>query len=246
MRRVQVFRIYPAVDIRGGRCVRLYQGDLGKETVFSENPWEVALSWQGKGASYLHVVDLDGAAGGALINLGAVMEILERVDIPVQLGGGVRNPEDIERLLSMGVERVIMGTRVLEEPAFAEEMLGIFGARIIVSVDTRGGEVATGGWRKYAGRSLQEVLRHLESCGAERIIHTDIARDGTLSGYNTRVLSPLLDRGLGIIAAGGISTLDDLEKLKELVGRGLEGAVVGKAIYTGDLDLAEALALEET
>ena len=226
--------------------MRLYQGDLGKETVFSDNPWEVALTWQEKGASYLHVIDLDGAAGDPLINRMAVEKILERVTIPVQYGGGVRSREDIERLLSMGVQRVILGTRALEEPSFAGEMLKEYGTRVIVSVDTRGDEVATGAWRRNAGRSLREILEHLARCGAERIIHTDISRDGTLQGYDTAVLGPLLDRGLGIIAAGGISTLVDLRRLKELIERGLEGAVVGRALYTGDLDLPAALALEES
>ncbi len=186
-----MFRIYPAVDIKGGRCVRLYQGDLTRETVFSEHPWEVALAWQERGASYLHVVDLDGAAAGALVNLVTVREVLERVRIPVQYGGGLRTREDIEHMLSLGAERVILGTRALEEPSFAEEMLEEFGSRIIISVDSRGGEVASQAWRESAGRSLQEVVEHLRRCGAQHIIHTDIARDGTLAGYDTASPRPL-------------------------------------------------------
>jgi len=240
-----MFRIYPAVDIKGGRCVRLYQGDLSRETVFSERPWEVALAWQEKGASYLHVVDLDGAASGTLANIETVRELLEKVVITVQYGGGVRNTGDIERMLSLGASRVILGTRALEEPSFAEEMLREFGSRIIISIDTRGGEVASKGWRESAGRSLQEIIEQLLRCGAQRIIHTDIARDGTLAGYDTAALDPLLDKGLRIIAAGGISGLTDLEQLKGLMERGVEGAVVGRAIYTGDIDLGMALALEE-
>ncbi len=240
-----MFRIYPAVDIRGGRCVRLYQGDMDRETVFSEHPWEVALAWQRKGASYLHVVDLDGAATGAPANLDAVREIITRVEVPVQLGGGVRTGDDVELLLSLGIARAVIGTRALEEPGFAAEMLGAFGARVIVSVDTRAGEIATEGWKKRCGRSLQEALAHLARCGAERIIHTDIMRDGTLGGYDTGALAPVLGRGLKVIAAGGITTLDDVRALKGLADRGIEGAVVGRAIYSGDLDLAGALALEE-
>ena len=240
-----MFRIYPAVDIKGGRCVRLYQGDLERETVYAENPWEAALSWQEKGASSLHVVDLDGAAGDALANLEAVRAILERVRVPVQFGGGVRSRDHIELLLSLGVSRVILGTRALEEPDFAQEALSSFGPRVVVSVDTRMGEVAVSGWRRAIPRSLDEVLRQLADLGAERIIHTDISRDGTLGGYDTGVLEPLLDRGLGIIVAGGITSLEDLEHLKEMAQRGVEGAVIGRAIYTGDIDLADALALEE-
>ena len=240
-----MFRIYPAVDIKGGRTVRLYQGDLDRETVYAENPWEAALAWQNKGASFLHVVDLDGASRGELVNLAQIREILERVSLPVQYGGGIRRRDDIEDLLELGVERVILGTRAVEEPAFAEEMIELFGDRVIVSLDTRGGVVATGAWRKTAGRAIPDILDQLASCGAERIIHTDIAHDGTLEGYDTGALEPFLDRGMGIIAAGGISSLSDLRMLKGLAGRGLEGAIVGRAIYTGDLDLAAALMLEE-
>jgi phosphoribosylformimino-5-aminoimidazole carboxamide ribotide isomerase len=240
-----MFRIYPAVDIKGGRCVRLYQGDLERETVFSEHPWEVALGWQDKGASFLHLIDLDGAACGAMVNLDAVAEVLQRVNIPVQFGGGVRRGEDIELLLSLGVARVILGTRAVEEPTFGEEMMRTFGDRVIVSVDTRGGEVAAAAWRRKAVRSLEEVLDHIAACGAERVIHTDITRDGTLRGYDTKILAPILDRGLGVIAAGGISGMSDLRALKILSVRGVEGAVVGRAIYTGDLDLEEALMLED-
>ena len=240
-----MFRIYPAVDIKSGRCVRLYQGDLKEETIYYEKPWEAAMAWEDRGASYLHVVDLDGAVGNTLLNLQAVREILARVNIPVQCGGGVRRREDIERLLSLGVNRVILGTRALEEPEFTEEMLAAYGDRMIVSVDTRKGEVAVGGWLKSVPRSLDDVLEHLAACGAERIIHTDIARDGTLEGYDKEALSPLLYRGLGVIAAGGISSLADLRGLKELMEGGLEGAVVGRAIYTGALDLTASLDLEE-
>lgn len=240
-----MFRIYPAVDIKGGRAVRLYRGELGKETVYDEKPWEAAIAWQNKGASFLHVVDLDGAAKGELVNLTHVKEILERVSLPVQCGGGVRGRDDIERLLKLGVRRVILGTRAVEEPAFAEEMIGIFGERVIVSLDTREGALATGAWRRTSGRDIADILAQLAACGAEHVIHTNIARDGTLEGYDTETLEPLLDRGMGIIAAGGIRNLSDVRKLKRLSRRGVEGAIVGKAIYTGDLDLTEALMLEE-
>ena len=240
-----MFRIYPAVDIKGGRTVRLYKGNMGKETVYFDRPWEAALNWQEMGASWLHVVDLDGAASGAPVNLEQIREILVRVSIPVQSGGGVRSREDIERLLSLGVKRVILGTRALEEPEFGEKMLRLYGSRVIVSVDTRSGAVATGAWRRTAGRPLGEILRQLEDWGAESIIHTDIARDGTLEGYDTAVLEDFLDRGMGVIAAGGISDLSDLHRLKELAHRGLEGAIVGRSIYTGDLNLEAALFLEE-
>ncbi len=240
-----MFRIYPAVDIKGGRTVRLYKGDLGKETVYSAKPCEAARAWQDMGASSLHVVDLDGAAKGELVNLPHIREIVMRVKIPLQCGGGVRSREDIERLLSLGVERVILGTRALQEPEFGEEMLRLYGESVIISVDTRGDTVATGAWRETSGRSLGDVLEQLEAWGARSIIHTDIARDGTLEGYDLGGLEDFLDRGMGIIAAGGISDLSDVRKLKGLMHRGIEGAIVGRSIYTGDLDLAAALLLEE-
>lgn len=240
-----MFRIYPAVDIKGGRTVRLYQGDLEKETIYAREPWEAALAWQDKGASFLHVVDLDGAASGELVNIAHVAEILAKVSIPVQCGGGVRSRDDVERLLELGIERVILSTRALEEPSFAEEMIGLFGERVVVSLDTREGTVATAAWLKTAGRDIVDILEQLAACGAERIIHTDISRDGTLEGYDTGALEPVLDRGMGIIAAGGISSLSDLGKIKGLRQRGIEGAIVGRAIYSGDLDLTAALLLEE-
>lgn len=225
--------------------MRLYQGDLERETVFAEHPWEMAVAWEKQGASYLHVVDLDGAAAGGLVNLDALREILERVSIPVQAGGGVRSGDDVERLLALGVDRVILGTSALAGEAFTREVLRDFAARVIVSVDTRGGEIAVRGWTERLGRSIEEVVEHLLSCGAERVIHTDIYRDGTLRGHDAQVLGAIMDRGLGIIAAGGISSRDDLLRLRSLSPRGLEGAIIGRALYAGGLHLPDLIDLEE-
>ncbi len=240
-----MFRIYPAVDIKGGRCVRLYRGDMDRETVYGTHPWEAALAWERQGASYLHVVDLDGAREGRPVNLAALREILERVKVPVQVGGGVRGGEDVERMLSLGAARVILGTRALEDPAFASEMMREYGERVIVSVDARGGRLALKGWVEEADMGPVEAVELLASLGAERIIYTDITRDGTLRGYDTRALDRLLGRGVRVIAAGGIGGLDDLRALRERVTGGVEGAVVGRALYTGDIDLSRALELEE-
>jgi phosphoribosylformimino-5-aminoimidazole carboxamide ribotide isomerase len=240
-----MFRVYPAVDIKGGKCVRLYQGEMRRETVFSSRPWEMALLWESQGASYLHVVDLDGAVAESLANLDSVKEILDRVHIPVQVGGGVRSEGDIRKLLSLGAQRVVLGTRALTESAFLKKAIDKFGSQVIVSVDTRNGEIAVRGWTKETGRSLEEVVEHLISSGAARMIHTDITRDGTLQGYDQSVLEPLLDKGIGIIAAGGISTIEDVAKLKALTPRGLEGAIIGRALYSGDITLSEVLKLEE-
>lgn len=240
-----MFRIYPAVDIRGGRCVRLWRGEFGRETVFSDRPWEMALRWQEEGTSYLHVVDLDGALQGRPVNTDAVGRILRRVSIPVQVGGGVRSREDVERWLEMGASRVILGTRALTDLTFLREAVQAYGERILVSLDTRGDRLSVGGWTRELSRSLEALLEDLLSCGVRRVVHTDIGRDGTLSGHEGRLPAQLLDRGLGIIAAGGISTREDLVRLKQMVSRGVEGAVVGRALYEGTLTLSEALELEE-
>lgn len=240
-----MFRIYPAVDIREGRCVRLLQGEPEQETVFSDSPWEMALRWESEGASYLHVVDLDGAARGALVNLQSVKEILKRVSIPVQVGGGVRRRDDLERLLDLGASRVILGTRALVDPAFLEEMVSLYGDRVLPSLDMRGNEVAVSGWTESLDIPLADLLQDLKRRGIKRLIHTDIRRDGTLAGHVASFPPDLLDLGLGIIAAGGISRREDLLRLKELSRHGVEGAVVGKALYVGLLNLPEILQFEE-
>lgn len=240
-----MFRIYPAVDIKGGRCVRLRQGDLEEETVFSPHPWEMAMAWEKQGASYLHVVDLDGAARDRLVNLEAVGDILARVKVPVQVGGGVRLMEDVETLLSMGASRVIVGTRALADRVFLEELLSTYGARVVVSLDTRGEELSVRGWREKLGRPLEEVVGHLLGLGVRTVIHTDITRDGTMRGYDAPALGYLLERGLRVIAAGGIASAEDLVRLKAMAGRGLEGAIVGRALYEGAFALKDVLYLEE-
>jgi phosphoribosylformimino-5-aminoimidazole carboxamide ribotide isomerase len=240
-----MFRIYPAVDIKGGRCVRLYQGRLDRETVFSENPWEMAKQWESQGASYLHVVDLDGAAEGRLVNLDALKSILDKVAVPLQFGGGVRSGKDVESLLSMGVERVILGTRAIEDRSFLEEMSRTYGESVTVSLDTMAGELAVSAWREKADLSLREALKRLVESGARRVVHTDISRDGTLEGYSTSVLDPFLESGIAVIAAGGISCVGDVLALKELAAEGVEGAVIGRALYTGDIELPAVLELEE-
>lgn len=240
-----MFRIYPAVDIKGGKCVRLYQGDLSRETVFSENPWEMALAWENQGASYLHVVDLDGAASGRPVNLEAVERILLETSIPVQVGGGTRRLEDLERLLGMGAQRVVLGSSAIGDNDFFEEALNAFGPRVIVSVDTRGDQIAVSGWTQMVEYTIWEVLWRLIKYGVRQIIHTDIARDGTLEGYDQGALESFLDRGMGVIAAGGVTSFRDVVKLKSLQVRGVEGVIIGKALYGKQLQLSELLPLEE-
>lgn len=240
-----MFRIYPAVDIRKGRCVRLVRGDLRRETVFSDHPWEMARRWQEEGASYLHVVDLDGAVEGRPVNLATVERILREVRIPVQVGGGVRSLEDARRLLDMGAARVIMGTGALADTGLLRTVVKSLGDRLVISLDLRGERVAVGGWTQELDRALDELVDELLEAGARRVLCTDILRDGTLEGRSGGIPRELLNRGLGVIVAGGISSRRDIVALKELVPRGVEGAVVGRALYEGALALPEILDLEE-
>ncbi|MBM4446220.1 MAG: 1-(5-phosphoribosyl)-5-[(5-phosphoribosylamino)methylideneamino]imidazole-4-carboxamide isomerase [Chloroflexi bacterium] len=233
--------IIPAVDIKGGRCVRLYQGDYSQEMVFSEDPVAVALDWQAQGASRLHLVDLDGAAGGEPRNIAVVEAIAKRVNLLVQLGGGIRDEATVVRLLAIGINRVILGTVAVEQPEMVEKLCQKFGEAIVVGVDARDGRVATHGWQKGTGITALEQGLKMAAMGVRRIIYTDIKRDGTLTEPGFEAIAGMV-KGLNlpIIAAGGISALNHLSKLKEI---GVEGAIVGKALYTGDMKLSEALAL---
>jgi phosphoribosylformimino-5-aminoimidazole carboxamide ribotide isomerase len=232
--------IIPAIDIRDGRCVRLYQGDYEQETVFSDDPVEVALEWQSLGAPRLHIVDLDGAASGEVANLDIITEIARAVLIPTQLGGGIRRLETIEQLLKSGIERVILGTAAVEDPQLVEQACRKFRESVIVSIDARQGYISTRGWRRETERRAVEVARFMVGVGVRRFIYTDIDRDGTLTEPNFSATSELINSiKAPVIAAGGISSLNHLKMLKSL---GAEGAIVGKALYTDDINLKEALA----
>jgi len=231
--------VIPAVDIKGGRCVRLYQGDYLKETVFSEDPADVAITWKAQGARRLHVIDLDGAAGGELRNIKVIETIVKRVNLPVQLGGGIRNEATVAKLLDIGVDRLILGTVAVENPELIKSLCRKYGEAIIVGIDARDGYVATHGWVKGTKTKALELALRMAALGVRRIIYTDIKRDGTLTEPGFRAIAEMV-KGvrLPIIAAGGISKLSHLKKLAEL---GVEGAIVGKALYTGDINLGEAL-----
>jgi phosphoribosylformimino-5-aminoimidazole carboxamide ribotide isomerase len=233
--------IIPAVDIKGGKCVRLYQGDYQKETVFSEDPAEIAMGWKAQGAKRLHVVDLDGAAGGQPGNISVIESIVKQAGLPVQLGGGIRDEATVARLLDIGIGRVILGTVAVENPELVKGLCQKYGEAVVVGIDARDGLVATHGWKKGTKIKALELGMKMADLGVERIIYTDIKRDGTLTEPGFRAISEMV-RGvkLPVIAAGGISKLDHLKKLK---GLGVEGAVLGRAIYTGDIDLKEALSL---
>lgn len=236
---VSRIEIIPAVDIRGGRCVRLYQGNYDEETVFSEDPVEVALKWQSLGAPRLHIADLDGAARGAPGNLDIIKELASTLLVPVQLGGGIRQLKTIEQLLKVGIERVILGTAAVEDPELVAEACRRFSECIIVAIDTREGWVATRGWQQETRLTAIELAKSMLQLGVKRFIYTDISRDGTLTEPNFAAFTELVNEiKRPVIASGGISSLNHLKMLKQL---GAEGAIVGKALYTGDINLKQAL-----
>lgn len=236
------FIIYPAVDLRGGKCVRLYQGDYGAETVYDENPVGVARRWRDAGAEWLHVVDLDAARTGEPVNLPVIREMASSVDIPIQVGGGVRTMERLELLLSAGVQRVILGSAAIDDPDFVREALARYGDRIALGIDARNGRVATHGWLETTEVTAEDLAREMVRHGAETFIFTDISRDGTLSGPNVEAIRSLARAcGKRVIASGGVRDTEDLLRLARHAGEGVAGAVVGRALYTGGLDLGEAL-----
>lgn len=238
------FEVIPAIDLRGGRCVRLYQGDFAKETVFSNDPVGVARRWEAAGAPRIHVVDLDGAASGRPVNTSIVEAIAGAVSIPIQAGGGLRTIEAIELLLARGAQRVVLGTSAAEDPALVGEAAQRFGEAIVVGVDARDGLVATHGWVKAQAISAVDLIKRMEALDVRRFVYTDIARDGALTGPAVDSIGDLLaSTGAAIIASGGVSSLADLE---QLAGLGIEGAIVGRAVYTGDVDLRRAVAMAET
>ena len=231
--------VIPAIDLKAGRCVRLLQGDFDKETVFSTDPGAVARGWEQAGVPRIHVVDLEGAASGRPENAGAVARILGSVDIPVQLGGGVRNMETLEGWLDKGIQRVVLGTAAVEDPDFLREALRRFGESVVVGIDARDGRVAASGWKRTTEVDAIELIERMKGFGVRRIIYTDISRDGMLSGPNLESVRQVVSKaGIPVIASGGVSTIEHLKSLREL---GVEGAIVGRALYTGDVNLREAI-----
>ncbi|MCE5217365.1 1-(5-phosphoribosyl)-5-[(5-phosphoribosylamino)methylideneamino]imidazole-4-carboxamide isomerase [bacterium] len=235
--------ILPAIDLSDGKCVRLKQGDMNQKTVFSDDPAQMAVRWADAGAQVLHLVDLDGAMVGRSANLEAVERILKAIRIPVELGGGLRTRDDVARVLDLGVKWAIMGTSALSKPQELKRCLKEFGDRITVGIDARDGRVAVQGWTETSDVSALDLARKMEELGVRRIIFTDIATDGMLAGPNvesTRALAEAVS--VDIIASGGVTTLNDLRVLKALEPLGVVGAIVGRALYSGTIDLAEAIA----
>ena len=232
--------IIPAIDIRGGKCVRLYQGDYGQQTTFADNPVEVALQWKSQGARWLHVVDLDGAAVGEPRNAAVVERIIGRSLLLVELGGGIRKEEVAEELLHSGVSRIVLGTAAIEKPELVEKLNRRFGQAVVVGLDARDGKIAIHGWRKDTVFDVLDLAREMMRIGVKRFIYTDVRRDGTLTEPNFDAIGKLMDRlDVPVVASGGVARLEHLQRLGEL---GVEGAIIGKALYTGDINLREAIA----
>lgn len=236
--------IYPAIDIRRAKCVRLFQGDPDKETIYADDPVEVARRWQQKGASWLHVVDLDGAFSGRPMNHEIVLSMVRSVNLKVQVGGGIRSEEDVRLYLLAGVDRVVIGTRAFGDMGWFTELCYRYPDRIALGLDARDGLVAVKGWRETMQLSVLEVAKQIEDIPVGAIIYTDISRDGTHKGVNIEATEKLLElTSHPVIASGGVSSLEDIRKLLPLREKGLEGVIIGRALYDGKLALEDALGI---
>jgi phosphoribosylformimino-5-aminoimidazole carboxamide ribotide isomerase len=238
-----MIELYPAIDLRDGRCVRLYQGDYGRETVYGDDPVAQALAFEAEGAAWIHVVDLDAARSGEPVNRPVVAAIAAAVSVPVQTGGGVRDEAAAEALIDAGVARVVLGTAALEHPDLVRRLAPRF--PVAVGLDARGREVAVRGWEQGSGRDLLDVAAEFADAGVAALVVTEIGRDGTLEGPDVEGLAAVLDATtIDVIASGGVGSLDDLRALDQLAvrGRRLAGAIVGRALYEGAFTLTDALA----
>jgi phosphoribosylformimino-5-aminoimidazole carboxamide ribotide isomerase len=232
--------IIPAIDILDGKCVRLYQGDYDRKTIYSYDPVEVALRWQTEGAKRIHVVDLDGAVSGVSANFNIIKAIVASLDIPVQVGGGIRNRQDVHDLFSVGVQRVVLGTLAVEDPALIASLCRDSGANsIAVGLDAKDGKISLRGWRDISSVSALELMKDMEEIGVDHFIYTDISRDGTLTEPNFEAIREILSVSRGsLCASGGVATISHLEKL---IALDVESVIVGKALYTGAIDLKQAI-----
>ena len=234
--------ILPAIDLKSGKCVRLYQGEMESAKVYSESPEEIALQWQTLGAKMIHVVDLDGAVAGEPRNLGAIARILEAVEVPIELGGGIRSKEVVEDYLQLGVDRVILGTIAYQNRDLVHNVCDAFPGTIAVGIDARGGYVAVQGWQEATDKSAMSLAQELETAGASHIIYTDIARDGALSGPNLEATAALAEAiSIPVVLSGGMHTPDDLLEAAKLEEKGVRGVILGRSLYEGTIDLADAI-----
>lgn len=236
------FTIYPAIDMRGGKCVRLTQGDYSQETIYGENPFQMAQQFADEGAEWIHMVDLDGAKDGRRINDRFVIDAAQKLPVKVQIGGGIRTEEDVRHYLDNGIDRIIIGSLAISQPELVKEWLGKYGERIAIGLDAKDGYVATHGWLETSSKKAVDVGKELAAAGAETFIFTDIATDGMLTGPNIAAVAELARAtGRQVIASGGVSSLSDLRKVRAHEPDGVSGAIVGKAIYTKQFTVREAL-----
>lgn len=240
--------LIPAIDLQNGHCVRLRQGDLADSTIFSDDPAAMATQWLDQGARRLHLVDLNGAVAGKPKNEAAIRAIVRAIDdeIPIQIGGGIRDLDTIERYLDNGISYVIIGTAAVKDPGFLQDACSAFPGNIIVGLDARDGRVATDGWSKLSRHDVHDLARKFEDYGCEAIIYTDIARDGMLSGVNIEATVRLAQHvNIPVIASGGVTNLDDIKALCSVADQGVEGVILGRSLYEGTLDFAEAQELAD-
>jgi phosphoribosylformimino-5-aminoimidazole carboxamide ribotide isomerase len=239
--------LIPAIDLKDGKCVRLRQGDMADETVFADDPLEVARRWVDAGAKRLHIVDLNGAFAGKPVNMDVIHRIAERFpDVPMQVGGGIRDEDTVQLYLDAGVQFVIIGTKAVSAPHFVNDLCLEFPGHIIVGLDARDGKVAIDGWSKLSNHDVVDLAQRFERDGVEAIVYTDISRDGMMQGINVEATVNLASRiSIPVIASGGITDLDDIRALQAVADEGIMGAIIGRALYEGTIDLAQAQKLVE-
>lgn len=231
--------IFPALDIKDNKCVRLSQGDFDKVKVYSDNPVDIALKWQEQGATFMHLVNLDGAESEDIINKKSIEQIVKMLHIPVQVGGGIRSESHVEELLSIGVNRVIVGTMAIENRLLLEKLVSKYEERILVSIDAKDGKAATRGWKVISSVDALELCKEIEAIGVKTIVYTDITKDGMLEGPNFQIYETLMkETGLNIIASGGICSMEDIKRLNSM---NMYGAIIGRAFYDNLLDFTEVM-----
>lgn len=234
--------IIPAIDIKDGKCVRLAQGDFERVTVYADNPVDMALLWEQKGAELIHIVDLDGSVAGLPCNAGIVLEIVKKINVPIQVGGGIRNIQTIDNYLNNGVGSVILGTAALQDEAFVRTAGKAYAGKIILGIDALDGKVAICGWTQKTQETAIELARRYENCGMKAIVYTDIKRDGMETGVNIEATKALAEAvKIPVIASGGVATIADVEKLVKVEDSGICGVIIGRALYTGAISLEEAI-----
>ena len=234
--------IFPAIDIRGGKCVRLTEGDFKQETIYGDDPVEMAKKWAGKGAEFLHVVDLDGALAGSPVNLNMIAGIVKALSIPVEVGGGIRDEEKVETLLNLGVARVILGSVAVKDPDLVGEICNKYPGKVAAGIDARHGMVAVEGWAKAGNITAVELAEKMAERGVVRIIYTDISRDGKLAGIGVDETVKIAKAAkIPVIASGGVKDMEDIKAVMRVATEGIEGVIVGKALYEGTLDLQQAI-----